>query len=76
MAVGDVGLLVIRAWVEEGSVRPLRGEVRLTADSGRGFEREVMFSEPGQVEQIVRAWLADVLAGDDQASRSADPTEW
>jgi hypothetical protein len=24
----------------------------------------------------VRAWLADVLAGDDQASRSADPTEW
>jgi hypothetical protein len=76
MAVGDVGLLVIRAWVEEGSQRPLRVEVRLTADSGRGFEREVMFSEQGQVEQIVRAWLADVLAGDDQASRSADPTEW
>jgi hypothetical protein len=75
MGTGAVGVLVMRAWIEEGSQRPLRVEVRVTADSGRGFEREVMFSEQGQVEQIVRAWLADVLAGDDQASRSADPTE-
>jgi hypothetical protein len=76
MAVGDVGVLVMRAWIEEGSERPLRVEVRVTADSGRGFERKVTFSEPGQVEQIVRAWLADVVAGDDQASRSADLPEW
>jgi hypothetical protein len=38
--------------------------VRLTADSGRGFERELMFSEPAPVEALVRAWLDDVLAGD------------
>jgi hypothetical protein len=49
---------------EEGSGRPLRAVVRLTADSGRGFERELMFSEPAPVEALVRAWLDDVLAGD------------
>jgi hypothetical protein len=62
MAVGEVGVLVIRAWVEEGSARPLRVEVRVVADGGRGFERELVFSEPEPVEQLVRAWLADVLA--------------
>jgi hypothetical protein len=62
VAVEGVGLLVIRAWVEEGSERPLRVGVRLTADSGRGFERELVFSEPAAVEAVVRAWLADVLA--------------
>jgi hypothetical protein len=64
VALAPVGLLVVRAWVEEGSGRPLRVEVRLTADSGRGFERELTFSEPAAVEALVRAWLDDVLAGD------------
>jgi hypothetical protein len=63
MAVAPVGLLVIRAWVEEGSERPLRAEVRLTADSGRGFEPELVFSEPVAVQALVRAWLDDVLDG-------------
>jgi hypothetical protein len=62
VAVEGVPLLVLRAWVEDGSERPLRVEVRLTADSGRGFERELVFSEPAAVEAVVRAWLADVLA--------------
>jgi hypothetical protein len=55
VALAGVGLLVILAWVEEGSRRPLRALVRLTADSGRGFERELMFSEPAPVEGLVRA---------------------
>ena len=63
MGIAPVGLLVIRAWVEEGSERPLRVEVRLTADTGRGFERELMLSELAPVEAVVHAWLADVLAG-------------
>ncbi len=63
MAVAPVGMLVIRAGVEEGSERPLRAEVRLTADSGRGFQRELTFSEAGPVEALVRTWLADLLAG-------------
>jgi hypothetical protein len=62
MAVAPVGLLVIRAWVEEGSERALRVEVRVTADTARGFERELAFSESGPVEALVRAWLAQVLA--------------
>jgi hypothetical protein len=52
VALAPVGLLVIPAWVEEGSGRPLRVVVRLTADSGRGFERELMFSEPAAVEAL------------------------
>jgi hypothetical protein len=64
VAIAPVGLLVIRAWLEEGSARPLRVEVRLTADSGRGFEREVMCSEPAEVEALVRGWLDDVLDGE------------
>jgi hypothetical protein len=63
VAIAPVGLLVLRAWVEEGSARPLRVEVRLTADSGRGFERELVFSEPVAVEALVRTWLDDLLAG-------------
>ena len=63
MAIPPVCLLVIRAWVEEGSERPLRVEVRLTADTARGFQRELTFSEAGPVEALVRTWLAEVLAG-------------
>jgi hypothetical protein len=63
MAAAPVGLLVIRAWVQEGSERPLRVEVRLTADTARGFERELAFSESGPVEALVRSWLEQVLAG-------------
>ena len=61
MAVAGVGLLVIRAWVEEGSERPLRVEVRATAESMRGFGRGLVFSEPAAVEGLVRAWLEQVL---------------
>jgi hypothetical protein len=69
-------LLVIRAWVQEGSERPLRVEVRLTADSGRGFEGEFVFSEPAAVEALVRIWLDDVLVGGDRARQPAGRLEW
>jgi hypothetical protein len=69
MAIAPVGLLIIRAWMQEGSERPLRVEVRLTGDVGRGFEREMAFSEPQAVEAIVRAWLAEVLAGGEVSAR-------
>jgi hypothetical protein len=63
MSVAAVGLLVIRAWLEEGSERPLRVEVRVTGDTARGFERELAFSEPAPVQALVRVWLEEVLAG-------------
>jgi hypothetical protein len=62
MAIAPVGLLVIRAWVEEGSEQPLRVHVRLTSDTGRGFERELVFTEPAPVEALVRGWLAQAPA--------------
>lgn len=65
MGIAPVGLLVIRAWVEHGSERPLRAEVRLTADTERGFERQLTLSEPAPIEAVVRAWLADVCSGRD-----------
>jgi hypothetical protein len=49
---------------EARSPGPLRAVVRLTGDSGRGFERELVFSEPAAAEAPVRAWLDDVLAGE------------
>lgn len=63
MAIAPVSLLIIRAWVQEGSARPLRVEVRLTGDVGQGFEREMAFSESEPVETLVAAWLAEVQAG-------------
>jgi hypothetical protein len=34
-------LLIIRAWLEDGSSEPLRAQVRLTGDVSKGFERTV-----------------------------------
>ena len=60
MAIAPIGLLVIRAWVEEGSEQPLRVVIRLTGDSWRGYERELALSDPVRVQAVVREWLADV----------------
>jgi hypothetical protein len=57
-----VGLLVMRAWVEEDSQHPLRVEARLTTDVARGFERELTVSGPAAARELVGSWLADVLA--------------
>jgi hypothetical protein len=62
-AIEPVNLLIIRAWMQEGSARPLRVEARLTGDVGHGFEREMAFSESEPVETLVAAWLAEVQAG-------------
>ena len=65
MGTAPVGLLVIRAWLEHGSEKPLRAEVRLTGDTEQGFERLLTLSEPASIEAVVHAWLADVLRGRD-----------
>ena len=62
MPVPAVGLLIIRAWPEPGSERPLRAHISLTADTTRGFERRLTLSDADDVESVVRAWLADVSA--------------
>jgi hypothetical protein len=55
-------LMIIRAWVEEGSAKPLRVQVRLTGDVSSGFERSASFAESADVCALVDAWLNEVVA--------------
>ena len=49
--------MVIRAWVEEGSTKPLRAQVRRTSDISTGFKTETTLTEPDTVVAEVRAFL-------------------
>ena len=55
------GLLIIRAWVETGSPKPLRAQIRLTADISHGITSEMTLAEISSVSAQVEAWLHDVL---------------
>ncbi len=61
MPLDKAGLLIIRAWVEQGSSEPLRAQIRLTTDVGGGFERELALTDVPAVSAVVQAWLQDVL---------------
>jgi hypothetical protein len=55
-------MLIIRAWVEEGSSEPLRACVRTTTDVSAGIERTLTLARVEEVGAAVQAWLAEVLA--------------
>jgi hypothetical protein len=57
------GLLIIRAWLEPGSSEPLRAHIRVTTDISEGIEQTVTLSTADDVCALVRAWLADMMAG-------------
>ena len=57
------GLLIIRAWVEDGSLEPLRADVRAATDVSAGLDRAGTLSRPEDVVATVQKWLAEVLAG-------------
>lgn len=54
---GHTGLMVIRAWMEKGSTKPLRAEVRHTSNVSTGFNAEATLTEPDSVVAEVRAFL-------------------
>jgi hypothetical protein len=56
------GLLIIRAWVEEGSSEILRADLRAATDVSAGFDRTVTLARPDAVGASVQQWLADVLS--------------
>lgn len=58
-----LGLLVIRARLEEGSPSPLRAEVRITKDVSGGFERVLNLSNTDDVIEIVAEWLQQIVEG-------------
>jgi hypothetical protein len=62
MAAHRSGLLIIRAWLEPGSTRPLRAHLRLSTDVETGFDREVTLANVDDVSSVVEGWLRDILA--------------
>lgn len=60
--------MVMRAWVEKGSAKRLRAQVRHTSDVSVGFESEATLAEPDLVLAEVKVFLESVSAG----SRSED----
>ena len=61
MAIGNTGLLIIRAYSEADSSSPLRAEIRLTRDVSAGIERTLNLADKERVGHAVRTWLDDVL---------------
>jgi hypothetical protein len=57
------GLLIIRAYLENGSPSPLRAEIRLTSDVSVGIERTLTLVDRDRVSEVVRRWLDDILDG-------------
>jgi len=57
------GLLIIRAWTEEGSSTPLRAQLSQTADISTGIEHESVHSDVIEVGAQVETWLREILAG-------------
>ena len=62
MSSDRTGLLIIRAWIEEGSEEPLRASVRLTTDLAVGIERSVTLTDADATADMVRLWLREVLS--------------
>ena len=61
MASDRTGLLIIRAWIEEGSSEPLRAHIRISDDVADGFRRTVTLSRPEEVCAEVQEWLVQLL---------------
>ena len=55
------GLLIIRAWVEDGSSEPLRAHIRVSSDVSAGFDRTLTLSRAEAVCATVREWLTEVV---------------
>lgn len=58
------GLLIIRAWLESGSSKPLRATLRFTDDVSLGLERTVTLADADEIALVVRQWLTDIEGAD------------
>ena len=61
MTRSPTGLLIIRAWVETGSSKPLRAQLRLTTDISAGMTSEMTLTEINTISAEVQTWLHDFL---------------
>ncbi len=62
MATDRTGVLIIRAWVEEGSSEPVRAQILMTNDVSCGYEREVTLCDTGAVGAQVEEWLSQFFS--------------
>ncbi len=69
----NTGLMIIRAWVEQGSSEPLRAQVRIVTDTSARLERTLTLSRTEAVCATVGEWLADVLADAERADSVERP---
>ena len=73
MSRSPTGLLIIRAWIENGSSKPLRAQIRLTTDVDEGITNEFTLADISAVSSSVEAWLHDImLNGQAFAAKRAD----
>ena len=63
MTKDRTGLLIIRAWTEDGSSAPLRAQLSMTSDVSIGMERKSVHSDVIEVGCEVQAWLREILGG-------------
>lgn len=57
------GLLIIRAWTEDGSSAPLRAQVSMTSDVSVGMEHKSVHTDVIEVGSEVQTWLREILGG-------------
>jgi hypothetical protein len=67
MTLYKTGLLIIRAWIERDSGKPLRAHLRTTTDVSKGFDREFTITDVPATTAAVEKWLGDVVAEDELA---------
>lgn len=65
MPLYHTGLLIIRAWVDKASSKPLRAHIRATTDVSKGFEGEVTLADASSTIAAVENWLGLVLEDGD-----------
>lgn len=63
MPYDTTGLFMVRAWMEDGSDRPLRATIRLTTDVRVGIEREFTLTDGEDVCRAVQEWLDHLVTG-------------
>ena len=73
MSRSPTGLLIIRAWIESGSAKPLRAQIRLTTDVADGITSELTLADISSVSGSVEAWLHEVILNGQAADDAPDP---
>ena len=66
MPTDRTGLMIIRAWVEDGSSAPLRAEISMTANVAIGMEHTSVHSDILAVGSEVQTWLREMLIGSER----------